>query len=129
LSIQAHLDWEVYASEKALHEDAAYEFFYHEASVLIAADVVYDLKTIPFLAKTVSKFLSQNPTQRKSIFATTIRNWNTFQIFERELSRIHVLCKYEDETTISKLQYRFPIYFSNQRSDVRICIMSMGHSQ
>lgn len=92
-----------------------------QAQVLIAADCVYDRKFIPALVQSVAKLLSNE--EKCAIFATTFRNAETFEIFEKELQRVDVRCEYVAREDIADLPYIFPCYDDQPRSDVRICIM------
>lgn len=97
-----------------------------KAGVLIAADVVYDVDCIPTLVATVSNFL-RKPThldhERIAIFATTYRNEATFALFEKELEEQSIACTYDN--SIEDLPNVFPCYFTQPRSDVRVCRMEM----
>lgn len=92
------------------------------ANVVIAADVIYAVECIPDLVSTVSKFLSSG-SDRVALFATTHRNRNTFDLFERELEK--KLITRSDYKSQDSLPYVFPCYFNQPRSDVRICTMKM----
>lgn len=92
-----------------------------QAQVLIAADCVYDRTFIPALVQSVTKLLSNE--EKCAIFATTFRNAETFDIFEKELQRSDVICEYVTREDIDNLPYIFPCYDDQPRSDVRICIM------
>ncbi len=92
------------------------------ADLLIAADVVYAVECIPDLVTTVRKFLSSG-SSKVALFATTHRNRQTFELFEQELERKGIICQYTSHTT---LEYVFPCYFNQPRSDVRICTMRLS---
>jgi len=116
------------------------------ADVLLAADVIYDPTVIPTLARSVSRFLdsrcsSGNNASKCAIFATTLRNRDTFALFEAELARHDILVHYifssspitgagasVSATTIStssKLPpVLFPMNFTQHRQDVRIAVLT-----
>jgi predicted nicotinamide N-methyase len=98
------------------------DFCLGSADLLIAADVVYAREVIPDLVTTVRKFLSSG-SSKVALFATTHRNRQTFELFEQELERKGIICKY---TSHSTLGYVFPCYFNQPRSDVRICTMRLS---
>lgn len=101
------------------------------ADLLIAADVVYSRDCIPDLVTTVREFLSSSssssssssPNDKVALFATTHRNRQTFQLFETELKEKGIVCQYTLQTT---MEYVFPCYFNQPRSDVRICTMKLS---
>ena len=99
-----------------------------DADVLLAADVVYDVDCIPDLVQTVNSFLSSGkPSEHKSaLFATTYRNKNTFDLFEKELEKRGILCDYMSKQLQKELPNIFPSYFNQPRSDVRICTMTLS---
>ena len=92
------------------------------ADLLIAADVVYARECIPDLVTTVRKFLSSG-SSKVALFATTHRNRKTFELFELELEEKGIICQYKSHTT---MEYVFPCYFNQPRSDVRICTMRLS---
>ena len=63
--------------------------------------------------------------KRKAIFATTFRNEKTFALFTNELRREGISCNYAEKEAIASLPNIFPCYFTQPRSDVRICTMTM----
>lgn len=101
-----------------------------KADVLLAADVIYDVNSIPDLIATVSKFLSQTIMhsdgidERVAIFASTYRNENTFALFEKELEEKNIVFVYH---SLEDLPNIFPCYFNQPRSDIRVCTMRMKH--
>ena len=106
-----------------------------EAEVLLAADVVYDASQIPSLVQSVKLLLSSGggsgatrdaTKKRKAIFATTFRNEKTFALFTNELLNEGISCKYVEKEVIASLPNIFPCYFTQPRSDVRICTMTLG---
>lgn len=104
--------------------DSTFQFF-QIADVLLAADVVYDIDSVPILGKLVALFLSSG-RDRNAIFATTLRNRRTFDLFEAELLKHKITCRYEDASTIASLPNFFPIYHVQPRLDTRICTMTLG---
>ncbi|KAL7449567.1 hypothetical protein ACHAWC_001623 [Mediolabrus comicus] len=96
------------------------------ADLLIAADVVYSRECLPDLVTTVRKFLSSSSSSstndKVALFATTHRNRQTFELFELELERKGIICQYTSHT----MEYVFPCYFNQPRSDVRICTMRLS---
>jgi hypothetical protein len=103
--------------------DSTFQFF-QIADVLLAADVVYDVDSVPILGTLVERFLSSG-RGRNAIFATTLRNRKTFELFEAELLQHKITCRYEDTSTIARLPNFFPIYHVQPRGDIRICIMTL----
>jgi predicted nicotinamide N-methyase len=101
-------------------------FFDDEADVLIAADVAYDTALVPLLAKLVKRFLNMRGG-REVIFATTLRNQSTFQLFQDQLKYHSINSKYEDTSVIDELPIVFPISFLQPRSDTRICGMFLDN--
>ncbi|KAL7447918.1 hypothetical protein ACHAWC_000202, partial [Mediolabrus comicus] len=97
------------------------DFCLESADLLIAADVVYAREVIPDLVTTVRKFLSSG-SSKVALFATTHRNRQTFELFEKELQQKGIICQYKSHTT---MEYVFPCYFNQPRSDVRICAMRL----
>ena len=74
------------------------------ADVLLAADVVYDIDSIPDLVATVRKLLRQVPhhpngvgNERVAIFTTTFRNTDTFALFEKELEEKNAIVAYRSQ--------------------------------
>ena len=110
-------------------------FQFSNAEVLLAADVVYDASQIPSLVRSVKVLLSPGSSdatstigaaeKRKAIFATTFRNEKTFALFTSELRREGISCNYVEKEAIASLPNIFPCYFTQPRSDVRICTMTM----
>lgn len=91
--------------------------------MLLAADVVYDAYSVPMLGILVGRFLSGG-RDRRAIFATTLRNRKTFDLFEAELLKHKIKCQYEETCTIANLPNFFPIYHVQPRTDTRICTMA-----
>ena len=110
-----YLEWAEYAENDCRS---------HPADILIAADVVYTVECIPDLVATVSKFLSSegNTKAKVALFATTYRNRTTFAIFEQELEKRRIKCDYKPQ---EGMEFVFPCYFNQPRSDVRICTMRL----
>lgn len=96
----------------------------HDAEVLVAADVAYDIDLNTALSKSVYRFLSGGE-DRVAIFAMTLRNQYTFESFECDLKRLGIQCKYEDKEIMDNLPKIFPVYHVQPRSDVRIIKMSL----
>ena len=118
-------------SRRAISTSEPFQF--SEAEVLLAADVVYDASQIPSLVQSVKVLLSSGRVgvtndaaeKRKAIFATTFRNEKTFALFTNELRREGISCNYVEKEAIASLPNIFPCYFTQPRSDVRICTMTM----
>ena len=96
-----------------------------KASLLIAADVVYDRNFIGALVRAVVKFFQSGTrplegTERTAIFATTYRNRATFSLFENELLQNDIETTYHASDDIPHL---FPLYWTQPREDVRLCTM------
>lgn len=100
-----------------------------KANVLLAADVIYLVNSIPDLVATVSKFLTQEGNgddERMAIFAVTFRKKNTFALFEKELEEHKIVCSYD--SSIEDLPNIFPCYWNQPRTDVRVCTMRIVRS-
>ena len=108
------------------------------ADVLISADVVYDRTVIPQLVSVVKALLSysKNANAKKSadvnksrgktaIFATTYRNAETFELFEREIEKSEVKCEVIEADVLNSLPSIFPCYYIQGRNEVRIFIMTV----
>jgi hypothetical protein len=105
-------------------DDYVHQTFYYDATVLMAADVVYDVAAIPALVRMVHCFLRVK-SQRRAIFATTLRNQDTFSLFETYLLQDDgVICDYHE--TVDELPQTFPVYFVQRRHDIRICSMRLS---
>ena len=101
---------------------------FHDATVLLAADVLYDPEDIPYLVQTILAFLSlSNDTGEKvAIFAITMRNQETFKRFEQELWLFKIQSHYIPLAVMHDLPTFFPCYFLQPRSDVRIAVFSLS---
>ena len=103
--------------------DTTFKFF-QDADVLLAADVVYDIAVVPTLATVIKRFLIGGE-HRNAIFATTLRNRKTFDLFESALHTHRIICRYEDPSMIEKLPNHVPITHVQPRSDIRICVLTL----
>jgi len=117
------LDWFVYAQGEIPDPPLV-----QAAEVMVAADVTYDIELNTALSRSVSRFL-RGGTNRQAVFAMTLRNKETFDSFERELSQRGIQCKYEKQEVINNLPSIFPVYFIQPRSDVRIITMSLRENE
>eukprot|EP00520_Triparma_pacifica_P001587 CAMPEP_0118663898 /NCGR_PEP_ID=MMETSP0785-20121206/17701_1 /TAXON_ID=91992 /ORGANISM="Bolidomonas pacifica, Strain CCMP 1866" /LENGTH=309 /DNA_ID=CAMNT_0006557721 /DNA_START=117 /DNA_END=1044 /DNA_ORIENTATION=- len=92
----SHLDWEEVGGSKSSSCCAALS----SSEVLLAADVVYDVDVLPHLTKVVRLFLLSEKAE-VAIFATTLRNESTFNLFIECLKKENVqyqeLIDYEHE--------------------------------
>ena len=131
LAMQGYLDWEAYAdgvlpvgstSTTDGHADSDTAWLPSDATVLLAADVVYDVAAIGALAGTVHRFLSENPTERCAVFATTVRNRATFDLFEQALQDRGIRREYENTDHIPNI---FPVYHLHSRTGIRLCRMTI----
>ena len=130
--MQGYLDWEQYAKEPS--EYTAHRVHHQsmgasvkalsQAHVLLAADVVYDVKVVSLLARAVRRFLTSH--DKVAIFATTLRNRDTFDAFENELLDQGILCKYIEREILERVPYVFPVYHVQPRSDIRISFMRLS---
>jgi Lysine methyltransferase len=110
-----------------------------QADLLIAADVAYDQDDIPGLARTVHRFLSSSdcpgqnenvgtlPRFRKmALFATAIRNQETFALLEKSLADLgvssSVVASGRDCEALPRLVHT---RFLQSRKDVRICSLEL----
>ena len=96
-----------------------------DTDVLIAADVVYDVNELPSLVKTVFRLLTSGQG-KIAIFATTLRNRNTFLKFQTLLSQSKIVCSTIPSQQIDTLPIIFPCYEDQPRSDVQICLMTVS---
>lgn len=119
-------------SRRAISTSEPFQF--SNAEVLLAADVIYDASQIPSLVRSVKVLLSSGSgddtidaaeEKRKAIFATTFRNGKTFALFTSELRREGISSNYVEKKSIASLPDIFPCYFTQPRSDIRICTMTM----
>lgn len=136
--LQGYLEWEQHQfhidySDHYDHDDINMSNSIHvnyqqslqlarSSDVMIAADVVYDRCVIPALISVVRRHLC-HPT-KLAIFATTLRNADTFTIFENSLRSNGISVTYACSEDLNKMPTFFPCYFSQPRSDVRISIMT-----
>lgn len=127
--MQGYLDWENYA--KGLSGCSAHHHSMEttvkalsQAHVLLAADIVYDVKVIPSLARALRRFLTSH--DKVAIFATTLRNRATFDAFENELLDQGILCKYVEREVLERVPYIFPVYHLQPRSDIHISFMRLS---
>jgi predicted nicotinamide N-methyase len=124
-----YLEWtecaEFDSESIAMETPTSAPFKLPEAQVLLAADVVYDVCQIPDLVRCVKMLLSSS-RDAKAIFATTFRNEKTFALFTNQLHNEGIVSQFVDKEVIAKLPVPsiFPCYFSQPRSDVRICILT-----
>lgn len=95
-----------------------------DIDVLIAADVVYDVNELPSLVKTVFRLLTSGQG-KIAIFATTLRNRNTFLKFQTLLSQSKIECSTIPSQQIDTLPMIFPCYEVQPRSDVQVCLMTV----
>lgn len=120
------------------------------ADILMAGDIFYAPNDIPNLVKTISWWLSfpvdkcednkdlregfksgrtdwRNDLRNHSkmvIFAITHRNKETFRLFENEIRDCHnIQCEFVPYSRLETMQFMFPCYFDQPRSDVRICFI------
>lgn len=98
------------------------------ASVLLAADVIYDRSAIPHLAEVVRVFLqSAGSSPKIALFALTMRNANTFKLFEEELVRRGISSEMvQSGDQCDDLPRLFHTYFVQPRSDVRITSLQLS---
>ncbi|RHY35188.1 hypothetical protein DYB32_000327 [Aphanomyces invadans] len=88
--------------------------------ILIAADCVYDVAAFPAMVHVLATFLDAGKT-KSAIFASTLRNQDTFDAFLDQL-HLHKI-EYEDLTAaaISKMPHAF-LY--DNRGSIRVCRMT-----
>ena len=108
----------------AMETPTSVPFKLSEAQVLLAADVVYDVCQIPDLVRCVKVLLSSS-RDAKAIFATPFRNEKTFDLFTNQLHNEGIVSQFVDNDVIADLPSIFPCYFSQPRSDIRICTMTI----
>ena len=70
--------------------------------------------------------LSAKEQEKVAIFATTLRNKETFDAFELHLSDQGIECEYVESEILESMPYIFPVYNVQPRSDVRICLMRLS---
>ena len=79
-----------------------------------------------FLTQDNDSDLHNNNNQKKvAIFATTYRNEKTFDEFMSEISQHGIETEHIDSSKIQNLDYVFPCYTDQPRSDVRICLLNL----
>lgn len=124
------MDWEQYVEDEnqGVWDEVmeASDAALVDAQVLLAADVAYDIQGIPSLVRTVRHFLSSGEREKVAIFATTLRNRKTFDAFEQHLFDQDISCDYVESEALESMQYVFPVYNVQPRSDVRICFMRLS---
>uniref|UniRef100_A0A7S1D5U4 Calmodulin-lysine N-methyltransferase n=1 Tax=Cyclophora tenuis TaxID=216820 RepID=A0A7S1D5U4_CYCTE len=120
------MDFELYGSE----DDQAMRsgMVPPDADVLLAADVVYDVSATKSLAKTVWRFL-QDGTNRIAIFATTVRNRNTFHAFEEALNELGISKSYETQDNLASVPRFLPAFHLHPRSGMRVCSFTISTSE
>jgi predicted nicotinamide N-methyase len=95
-----------------------------QGDTLIAADVVYDKAILSPLVRTIWYFLTattSSPHEKTAIFATTIRNQSTFQLFQEQLHSQGISSQILlSRKECGNLQLVFPMNFIQPRSDVVI---------
>eukprot|EP01112_Ceratiomyxa_fruticulosa_P003003 TRINITY_DN1340_c0_g1_i4.p1 TRINITY_DN1340_c0_g1~~TRINITY_DN1340_c0_g1_i4.p1 ORF type:complete len:369 (-),score=66.80 TRINITY_DN1340_c0_g1_i4:21-1127(-) len=92
------LDWEILTTHSTT------ETFLQTVDTIIAADILYDTRTIPSLVNTLKSFLF-NPNKKVTAYiASTIRKQDTFSFFKEQLETLD-LC-YEDITEKARLPFQ-----------------------
>lgn len=121
-------------------------FVLTDADVLLAADVVYDVIALPSLVKTVFQLLSSGKN-KIAVFASTLRNMETFAKFQTLLAQHRIHChtvitpnptdntlsnypslKREVNRTVVTTQkpFLFPCYYVQPATDVQISIVTVS---
>jgi len=127
--------------ETSIHQPEAVSLgISKRADVLIAADVIYDRNAIPALMGVVERVLTNTsitntqdssnnvPNEKIAIFATTFRNADTFALFEAEIRAKGITLSYASKDELDAMPNIFPCYFTQPRTDVRICLMKMPNA-
>jgi len=124
-SSEGYLDWAAFSGHRMPSKwDENFSLFH--ADILLAADVIYDCQVIAELVDLVWCFLA-GARGRVAIFAVTIRNEDTFRIFESAMNERHVACEYVRNTEAAgscchSFRKIFPI---GQLGSVRLFLLSM----
>jgi len=84
------LDWETLTTHSTT------QTFLSNVDTIIAADILYDTRTIPSLVNTLKSFLFSPYKKVTAYIASTIRKQDTFSFFKEQLETLD-LC-YEDIT-------------------------------
>ena len=112
----------------------------NDANVMLAADVIYDPNEIESLARAVYRFLDNDNSENKmAIFATTLRNKDSFALFETSLERHDIKVDYVlnqplvsspsgKNTILAQPPVVFPVSFTQKRKEVRIAILTLNQS-
>ncbi|KAG7397978.1 hypothetical protein PHYBOEH_011907 [Phytophthora boehmeriae] len=93
--------------------------------ILLAGDCVYDVASFPSLMRVLQAFLgndSGTSSQRVAIFASTIRNQETFQAFLDQLAAHYI--EYVDITKPALEKMGEQIYSYPNRDQIRLCRLS-----
>lgn len=99
---------------------------FHEADILLAADVIYDRSVIESLVAVMHTFLLADPNKKEAILAITKRNLVTFEIFLKHVNKCNIYTEWiADGGMCSSLPRVFKCKFSQERSDVRIASLKM----
>jgi protein-lysine N-methyltransferase EEF2KMT len=96
---------------------ATVDDFGGDVGALIAADVVYDAVAIPALVRCVQLVVQHWPAAFV-LFASTLRNASTFELFLSELRSADIPCV--DVTADALAMIGEPIYWSQERGSVTL---------
>lgn len=135
--LQSYLEWKEFVNDYTLRKNAidgtSNESFdktyraFSEADILFAADVIYDITAIDDLIQVVRCFLTESPTSKQAIFASTKRNVATFEFFLETIRRHDMkytwIARNEECESLKRI---FEGNYVQNRCDVQICRIEMS---
>ena len=119
----ANVEWGEYASGSTSTSEGLCE-----SSVLLAADVAYDMDDIDGLVGAFRKFLSGGDVESKTIlYAMTLRNEKTFSVLMEKMINMGVKSRVlVSGKACTDLPVLFPVSFTQSREDVRVYELCLG---
>jgi predicted nicotinamide N-methyase len=124
---QGYLEWGAFGDPEYVpsnDDEKMSQQAFEGADVLIAADVIYDVKVIDSLVQVIHKFLANNHANKEAILAVTKRNMKTFQLFLNSINKQGFVCEclVRDCSTLPKI---FHCNFTQDRCDVLIARLTL----
>ena len=123
---RGYLEWDDYDTNEGERKNSSEMI--ERATVLLGADLAYDLDCIEPLARTIRRFLNSGSSRegRVALLATTIRNKTTFALLQEKLDSVGVNSRLEmTGRDCEALPVLFPLKFTQPRSDVAIYALSI----
>lgn len=123
-TLQGYLNWE----ECAKGYFCGIDDVFNRSDILFAADVAYDVAVIPSLVETFRQFLISSSSMniaKLCYLASTLRNKPTHDALECELFSRGIACHYVPCRVIDKLPHVFPVYFTQHRNEIRVCVLTL----